>query len=94
MKYEGSGDRNKTLVIEKYLIEIRPSLKNIINDFKKLDTWKVKLIIAIDFMSSKDQDGENVMHSKTENIEIINNSKVDEVVEELSKSLLSRYQIG
>ena len=34
------------------------------------------------------------MHSRSDNIEIIVNSKRDEVIEELSESLLSRYQIG
>ena len=34
------------------------------------------------------------MHSKSDNIEIMINNKVDEVIEELSQSLLCRYQIG
>ena len=32
------------------------------------------------------------MHSKSDNMEIIINEKVDEVVEELFKSLCNRYQ--
>ena len=35
-----------------------------------------------------------LIHSKTDNIELIINDKVDEVTEELFQSLLSRYQIG
>ena len=35
-----------------------------------------------------------LIHSKTDNIEMIINDKVDEVTEELFQSLLSRYQIG
>ena len=34
------------------------------------------------------------MHSKSDNIEIMINVKVDEVTKELFQSLLSRYQIG
>ena len=34
------------------------------------------------------------MHSKSDNREIMINERVDEVVEELFKSLLNRYQIG
>ena len=33
------------------------------------------------------------MYSKIDNIEIIINDKIDEAMEELSQSLLSRYQI-
>ena len=38
---------------------------------KKIDTQKIKLIIAINFISSKDTDEEHVMLSKSGNIEII-----------------------
>ena len=34
------------------------------------------------------------MYSKSDNIEIMINNKVDEVIEELFQSLLCRYQIG
>ena len=36
---------------------------------------------------------DRVMYSKSDNIEIIINHKADEVIAELSQSLLSRYQI-
>ena len=34
------------------------------------------------------------MHSKSDNIEILNNDELEKVLEELFQSLLSRYQIG
>ena len=34
------------------------------------------------------------MHSKSNNIEIMINDKADEIIENLSESLLNRYQIG
>ena len=34
------------------------------------------------------------MHSKSDDIKIIINDKVDEIIEELFQSLLSKYQIG
>ena len=37
---------------------------------------------------------EHVMHSKTDNIEIMINDKVDEVIENFFQSHFSRYQIG
>ena len=40
-------------------------------------------------MSPKDTDEERVMHSKSDNIEIMINDRVDEVIKELFDSLLS-----
>ena len=63
------------------------------NDLKKSDTWKIELIIAIGFNSSKDNDEERVMHSKSNNIEFMTYDNADEVFGELLESLFNRYQI-
>ena len=64
LEYDSNGDRNKTLSVEEYLNKIRPYLKDITNNLKKSDTWKIQLTIGINFMSSKDNDKEHLMHSK------------------------------
>ena len=100
--YESRGDENKTLSIDEYLNKIRPYLKYIINDLKrKYHTWKIQLTIAINFMSSKDNDEELVTHSRNDNIELINDKLlmiidkiIEEIVEERFQSHLSRYQFG
>ena len=81
---------------EEYLNNIRPYLKDTINNPKKSDTWKIKLTIATNFICSKDNDGERVrvIHSKSDNIEITVNEKADEVIEKRFKVLLNRYHIG
>ena len=71
-----NGDRNKALSIEEYLDKIRPYIKDIINDLKKSDTGKLQLTIVINFISSKDTGEEHVMHSKSNNIEIMISDKV------------------
>ena len=45
-------------------------------------------------MSSKDNVEERVIHSKSDNVEMMINDKEDKVIEELYQSLLSKYQIG
>ena len=62
IKYESYGDEGKTLQIKEYLDEIQPYLKDIINDYKKADTWKIQSTIAVNFFSSKDNDEKCVMH--------------------------------
>ena len=62
----------KALVIEikQYLFKnkIRPYSKDIINNLKKVDTWKIQLTIANNFVSSIDNEEELVMHSTNDNI--------------------------
>ena len=71
------------------------------NNLMKLGhTWKISIIskilltAAINLISSKDTDDECVMHSKSDNIKIMNYDKADEVMKELFDSLLQRYQVG
>ena len=92
MEYETNGDRNKTLSVRRYLNKIRIYLKDIINHLKTSDTWKILLIITINFISSIGNDEEHVMNSKHDNIEIMISDEVDEVIKELFKSLKNRYQ--
>ena len=50
-------------------------------------------MIALIFMSSKDNDAERVMHSKSVKLEMMINYKGDEVIAEPFQTSLSRYQI-
>ena len=50
-------------------------------------------MIAINFMSRKENDEKRVINLKGDNIEIMINDKADEIIEERFQSLLSRYQI-
>ena len=55
--------------------------------------WKIQLIIAINFISSIDKDEEWVMHSKSDNLEVMISYKPEEVIKVLFQSLFSRCQI-
>ena len=51
--------------------------------------------MSINFSSSKDDSDETSnMCTKTDNIEIMMENETDEIIEELFKSLLQRYQEG
>ena len=51
IEYESNRDRNKTLSAEEYLNKVMPYLKDIINNLKKIDTWKIQLTMrGIDFI--------------------------------------------
>ena len=70
------------LSVEEYLNKIRSYLKDIINNIKKSGTWKIQLTMAITYIPSIDNDEERIMHSKSDNIEIMVNDEADEVIKE------------
>ena len=92
IEYKSNGDKNKNLSLYEYLNKIETYLKNIIINFKNSDAWKIQLAIAINFISSKDTEEEPVMHLNSDSIKFTSYSKVNEVVNELIKSLRSKYQ--
>ena len=74
---ESKGDGNKTLSTEEYLYEIRPYLKDTINDLKNADT---SLTMAFQFISSKDNNEERIMPLMNDDIDIVINDKAGEAI--------------
>ena len=89
-QYESRGD--KILTVKEYL---EPYLADMINDYKNKGEWKIQLTAKINFTSLKlDSDETRIMHTKSDNTEIMTGSDTNEVIEELFKSFLQRYQEG
>ena len=86
------GDKSKTISVEEYLNKVRQYLKDIINNLKKSDTWRIQLSIAINFIFSKDNDEKQGIYSKSVSIEIMINDEASKVIKKLFKSLRNRYQ--
>ena len=64
-----------------------------INDYKTQSEWKIQQTMEINSISSKlESDESHTMRTKSDNIEIMIGSETDEVIEEVFKSLLQRYQ--
>ena len=53
----------------------------IIIDHKTEGEWKIKLIMAINFLSSKDSEETHTMYSKIGNIKILIGSETDGIIE-------------
>ena len=72
---------------------IRPYLKELINDHKNKGEWKIQLTAQINFISLRPGSNETrVMYTKSINEEFMNGSDTDEIIKELFKSFLQRYQ--
>ena len=92
-RYESKGD--KILTVKEYLSLIEPYLADMINDYKSKGEWKIQLTAEINFTSLKPDSNETrIMHTKSDNEEIMIGSETNEVIKELFKSFLQRYQEG
>ena len=67
---------------------------NTISEHKTQSEWKIQLAMANDFISSKDSDETRTMRAKSNYVEIMIGSETDEIIKELFKSFLQRYQDG
>ena len=91
IEYRSEGD--KLLTIEEYLNLIEPYLRELINDHKNKGEWKIQLTTQINFISLRPgSDETRVMHTRSANEEFMNGSDTDEIIKELFRSLLQRYQ--
>ena len=80
IEQESSGNRNKTLSSEEYFNKIRSYLKDIINDLKKSDRWRIQLTIVIHFFFFKANNEECVKHLKSDNVEFMIFDNADEII--------------
>ena len=91
VQYERKGD--KILTIKEYLAIIEKYLRELINYYKNKGEWKVQLIAKINFISLKPKSDETrIMHTRSDNIEITIGKDNDEIIEELFKSLIQKYE--
>ena len=94
IQHESKGNKDKILTPSEYLDMIRPCLSDMINDHKTQGEWRIHLTMAINFISSKDSDETRTMHAKNNNVEIMKGSETGEIIKEIFKSFLQRYQEG
>ena len=92
--YESKGDKDNKLAIYEYFDIIRPYLKDMIDNHKARGEWKIQLTMRIIFASFIDANETCVMHTKSDNIEIISGIETSHAVNELLSSFIKRYQEG
>ena len=91
IQYESRGD--KILTLKEYLALIEQYLRELINDYRNKGEWKVQLIANINLISLKPgSDERGILHIRSDNKEIMNDSDTDEVIEELFESFFQRYE--
>ena len=68
------------------------SLSGEIIDDDTFREWKIQLTMQIDFISFKDSKETQTLDTKSDNMEIMMGSETDDIIDELFKSFLQRYQ--
>ena len=70
------------------------SRDEVINYETQLGEWKIQLTMSIKFIFSKDSNETCIMHTKSDDIEIMMRIETDDIIEELRDSLLQNYLKG
>ena len=90
-QYESKGD--KILTVKEYLALIEQYLRESINYYKNKGEWKLQLTAEINFISLKPgSDETRIMHTRSDNEEIMTGSDTKEIIKGLFESFLQKYE--
>ena len=92
--YESNGDKNGLLSIYEYFWKTKPYLRDLIDFYNTKGEWKVQLSMQISFKILFDSDEIQIMHSKSDNVEIMSGLDTNDIIEELIDTFGKRYQDG
>ena len=92
VQYE-SIEGDKILTPKEYLTLTEKYLRELINYYKNKGEWKLQLIAEINFISlNPGSDETRIMHMSSDNNEIMIGDDNDDIIEELFKSFLQKYE--
>ena len=94
MLYESKGDKDVNLALYEYFDKIKPYLKDMIDDYKSKGEWKIQITMRIIFISFIDKNETQVMHTKSDNVEIMNGTDSSNAINRLINCFMKRYQQG
>ena len=77
-----------------YLLNIKPWLYDLIEEYSYNDSWKIQLNMNLSFTSLTDSNIRQTISSKSGNVEIIDTVDNNAVIDELFDTFLERYQGG
>ena len=91
VQYESKGD--KILTLGEYFTIIEKYLRELIEEYKLKGEWKLQLTTEINFISLKPDSNETrIMHMKSDNIEFTIGYDNDDIIEQLFRSYLQKYE--
>ena len=76
------------------LIILKPHLKDMIDYYQSEGEWKIQITMRIIFISFIDRNKTQLMHTKSDNVEIMNGSDTSDAINNLINSFMKRYLEG
>ena len=64
------------------------------DDYKSIGEWKIQITMRIIFISFIDRNETQIMHTKSDNVEIKNGTDTSDAINKLIGSFMKRYQEG
>ena len=92
--YESRGDEDGRLSLYEYFDNIKPHLKDMIDYYKSIGEWKIQITMRIIFISFIDKNQTQLMHTKSDKVEIMNCTDTSDAINNLINSFMKRYQEG
>ena len=92
VKYESNGDKDRSLAIS--LMKVGPFLYDLIDFYKENGEWKIQLSMQVNFISDNNDDKGLILHTKSNNVEIMRGNDSKTIVTELYDTLKQRCQEG
>ena len=92
--YESRGDKDAELALYEYFDKIKPHLKDMIDYYKSKGEWKIQITMIIIFIFFIDKNETQVMHTKSDSVEIMNGTDTSDAINKLINSFMKRYQEG
>ena len=92
LEYKSGSKKDKSISIARYLNNIKEFFKKLIHDKRRIGEWKIKLIMKINFISSKNFNETRDILSISDNFEIMMGANTSEIIKNLFNSILKRYQ--
>ena len=92
VKHHVSGDNTSSM--GQYFNKIWYYLHNLVNNYKKKGEWKVQLSMHVIFSNIISANKTDILHTKSDNVEILKGYDTNTIINELKNSLVSRYQEG
>ena len=92
--YESRRDKDGKLALYEYFDKIKPHLKDMIDYYKSKGEWKIQITMRIIFISFIDKNETQVMHTKSDNVEIMNSTDTSDAINKFINSFMERHQDG
>ena len=94
VKYESNGDKDCSLSIIFYFSKVEPFLCDLIDFYKIIGEWKIQLSMQVNFTTDNNDDKGLILHTKSDNVEIMWGIDTKTIVTKLFDTLKQRYQEG